>query len=368
LPCPVWDERQKEEIAMMDATTSALKETDSPLPAAGHDLEITGITFDEGKLWKPRYGSLFSYVPDDFQFEPAFQVLSSSLDLEIQVLFEIGEDQKVRFQSEDGEPEKVRCRSIEKPSAVLEHVSVTFVDEEKRACLLRWKRSDKDPLVMTYRIYCDKEGADDAFSRVEGGLYLTVIYKPKRAPSLEQIPKRSARESRSVKVIDFDKHGRPVYDLFLPDPDSIPETIELEPAVRAREGDRHGLTLELEIPGLVFETEAPLLLPRRAKVYPYQPDQRPRQLVRAETEVGDKVCNLEWQQGTERRSCRVGSTSPLCYLGATASFFFKTRAENPALKDLAAVLDVDPTVIQPPVCNDGVCIPPPNDPASGARG
>jgi hypothetical protein len=255
----------------------------------------------------------------------------------------------------------VRCRTIERPSAIPEQVSATFAGGNNRSCLLRWKRSIPDPFprVVTFQIFCDQEGPKDVFSQVEGGLYLSIIYKPKATQSLSPIRKQSSRSSRAVKVIGFDEHGRPTYDLFRPDPDSIPAEIELEPAVRAREGDLHHLDLELDIPGLVFETEAPA----KARVYPYQPEQRPRQLVRAETRGGDKICELEWSQGKDRQHCRVGSTSPLCYLGATASFFFKTRAEDRELEKIAELMDIDPTVIQPPVCNGDVCLPPPNDPA-----
>lgn len=358
----------------MTEITSAVEETETAIPEVPR-LTITDITFQEGKLWKPRYESLFHYVSEDLQLEPAFQVLSPDPDLEIEVLFEIREDQRVWFESEDGEPGKVRCRTIERPSAIPEQVSVTFAGGENRSCLLRWKRSIMDsppPRVTTFRIFCGQEGPKDVFTQVEGGLYLSIIYKPKAAPPLSPVRKQSSRSSRAVKVIGFDKHGRPTYDLFRPDPDSIPAEIELEPAVRAREGDLHHLDLELDVPGLVFETEAPAEPPgkAKAKVYPYHPEQRPRQLVRAETRAGDKICELEWKQGKDRKNCRVGSTSPRCYLGATATFFLKARAEDAALENVAAAaasLDIDPTVIQPPVCNGDVCLPPPNDPASGPR-
>lgn len=361
---------------MTDSITSALKATVSPLPIPRTDLEITGITFDEGKLWKPRYGSLFAYAPEieAFQLEPALQIIAPAGDLEIEVLFEIHADQAVRFLEDEEKPGSVRCRAIGDPKNANVAGLLSAAFEGERRCRLRWNRSALEKKVTTVRIFCQGEAGipEDPKTLVEGGLYLSLINSPKNADIFQAASKESPRKDSTIKAIGVDKHGRPVYDLFLPASEDVPETLELEPALRCREGDEHHFKVELDLPDpyhvLVFETEGP----GKVRVFPEQPPK----LTRADTLPGNRICVLTWKQGKDRFLCKTGdpiSTTPHCAQGATASFFFKTKIETgskaPGLvRRLSEVLDIDPTVIQPPVCYDGVCIPPPNVLDSGARG
>lgn len=354
---------------MMETLAPALEEADSPLPATLPDFEITDITFDEGKLWKPRYGSLFAYAPEieAFQFEPAFQIIAPPGDLEIEILFEIRADQAVWFREDEENPGSVRCRAIDEPKNANVAGLVSAAFEGERRCRLLWNRSALEKNVTTVRVFCQGEAGipEDPVTHVEGGLYLSLINRPKKGEIFEAASQTSLRKAWTIKVIGVDKHGRPVYDLFLPASEDIPATLELEPAFRCREGDEHQFKIELDLPSpysvLVFETEAP----GKAKVYP----KRPQKLTQADTHPGDKICELTWKQGKDRFLCKTGepiSTTPLCAQGATESFFFKTKIEAglniPKLvRRLSEELDIDPTVIQPPVCYDGVCIPPPND-------
>jgi len=364
---------------MLETTTSGLLEEEAELTVtAAPRLTISGVTFNEGRLCQPRYPKFFAYSREieNLQFEPAFQIIAPAKDLEIDVLFEIQADQGVWFASEVGDPGTVRCRAIDDPTTnnVAGLVSAAFDGDDRRRCLLRWKRSELSSKVTTIRIFCERSvPSTDPWDLVEGGLYLSVIDRPREPAELTPAFKVSPRADATVKIVGVDRYGRAIYDLFQPTPGGLPPALELEPAVRSREGDEHTFALELDLPDPYSSLAFATVSPGKARVTYLKPPERPRQLVTTDTKPGDKVCDLVWRQGYERSVCRTdepGSRTPLCTRGATATFFFETAAGPGALNAahrLAEVLEIDPTVIQPPVCtSDGVCLPPPNGKYSAA--
>jgi hypothetical protein len=324
-------------------------------------LEIKDITFAEGKLWRPRYGSLIDYsrAPEGLQIEPAFQIVSDQEGLEIEVVLEIRSDQGVTFELEG---KRVKCRLIDAPDTPVPPGLVSAaLDGSPERCRLRWNRTLGNGKLKVLRVFCQPVPEDDVFAKVEGGLYLAIIDRP-RKPVRVQEARTSAPAASAIQVVGIDRSGRPLYDLFKPEPSGIDSRLELEPAFRAWEEVPASFDITLNLPapysGLRFETEAP----GKVKVYPHHPPSRPAHLESAAAADDGKTCRIAWRKSTG--PCLPGTKKKRCFLGDPASFHFKLmdRGGTGELAALVEALDIDPTVIHPAPCTaDGVCMPPPDN-------
>jgi hypothetical protein len=374
-----------------------------------HKLVIPGITFEEGKLWKPRYPSLVEYgrLPG-IQVEPAIRLRAKN-PREVEITFEIAEGQGVTFVPEEG---GVRCRTIDKPrdeDIPIHGLVETRLEKEGRRCTLVWNQAAaNEPMVerfqdagrrkeiTTLRVFCQKkEGLpkeDEVMTAVEGGLYVALLYTPRdgemppvvdlKTPGFEKPAEESVATKPEIRVVAIDSHDRPVYDLFRPflaDTFLDPE-LELEPAFRVREWETVELDLVLAVqglPGLRWKSSR-----GEADVIPISAAEgRPRPLKTTESWPDEGRCRIRWVQETGRSACVDGSEEArrcYCHTGRTSSFLFSA---TPRLSDLVGPvpehflnhpgflkgdnpvkflsrINIDPTVIEPPTCTpDGVCIP-----------
>lgn len=350
------------------------------------ELHFGAISFqrEAGKiqLWEPRYNSLFDYgvTPENLRLDPGFQILAKEpTALWIRMTFEI-EDEEVRF-ADAGKG--LRCFSIEAPGVLGEAVpgivKVDWDPSNPKRCVVTWQQSLADEAereahgdpsrrrnVTVLRIACAATGpeADPVRNKVEGGVYVAIINKPRYSKGIDPIAGRKGQGKR-IEIIGIDEHARPVYNIFKADV-AVDPRLELEPAFRAIEGENLPVKIALRLdPVREFETTTPE--GKEVVVLNHSPAVRSLQLRRTDAEDNATVCSLEWCQQTARNVCREGSPDATlcnCTQGSVASFFMRLKPLDG--NDELAAVDIDPTVIQPPVCYDGVCIPI-NDRYSGAR-
>jgi hypothetical protein len=398
---------------MIEPLVDAAREAEGAQPLR-HSLVFDRITFQDGKLWKPRYPSLVQYdrLPG-IQVEPAIRIRTKK-PRQIELKFVIAEGQGVTFvpEGEGG----VRCRSIERPRE--EDVPIPGLVEarldNKRQCTLVWDQSaadhpikerfqdaDRRKEITTLRIFCQREEPvapgmdpeDEVLTAVEGGLYVAILHNPRdgEPPPIVDLTTPGFGE-RDVPIADFvkpevrvvaiDSHDRPIYDMFRPflEGTFLDPEIELEPAFRAREWEKIELDLVLDVAGL------PGLRWRgshgEADVIPVSAEGRPRPLQTTEVWPEEGRCRIRWVQETGRSACVTGTPEArrcYCQTGRTSSFLF---AAAPRLSDLVdphpqhfldhpgfrpgdtpvrflSRVNIDPTVIEAPTCTpEGVCIPP----------
>lgn len=340
------------------------------------ELDFGAIRFQRDaaggiQLWEPRYDSLFDYgvTPENVRLDPGFQILVQDTSLLIRMKLEI-KDEGARFLDEG---KGLQCFSIEAPGVLGTDVPGVFEVEwdqgNPRVCAVTWQQSladgDRRRDVTVLRIACAAAGpeADPVRNRVEGGVYVAIINKPRENVSIEPLSGQKSNEKR-IEIVGIDEHARPVYNVFKEDVVVDPR-LELEPAFRAIEGERLQLKIALRLnPVREFETTPD---GKEVVVLHHSPAVRSPQLRRTDAEEGATVCSVEWCQQTARDVCQVGSPDAAlsnCTQGFVASFFLRVKS----LKGEARIpVDIDPTVIQPPVCNGDVCIPPIGYSDSGAR-
>ena len=340
------------------------------------ELDFGAIRFqrdDAGgiQLWEPRYDSLFDYgvTPDNIRFDPGFQILVDDAALLIKMKLEI-QDEGARFADEG---QGLQCFSIEAPGVLGKDVPGIFEVEwdpgNPRVCAVTWQQSladqDRRRDVTVLRIACaaTEPEADPVRSKVEGGVYVAIINKPRESASIEPLSGRKSNQKR-IEIVGIDEHARPIYNVFKTGT-AVDPRLELEPAFRAIEGERLQVNIALCLdPVHEFETTPD---GREVAVLHHSPAVRSPQLRRTDAEEGATVCSVEWSQQTARNVCRVDLPDAKlsnCTQGFVASFFLRLKS----LKGEARLpVDIDPTVIQPPVCNGDVCIPPIGYSDSGAR-
>ena len=319
-------------------------------------LDINNISFKEGKLWQPRYETLidYSHVPEGFQFEPAFEVVSKESDQEIQVVFRIADTENVEFDP-DGKWDYLAL-------AGTPQVSVTLLSP--RSCQVDWTRSGDQSSLMSLRIACRHPGVEptDALDRIEGGVYLVIIDPGPSSTDPVQAPPRSnlvgaaapggapvpagglpagiPPKAGTIRLLKFDEHSRPVYNLFCGD---VPRELVQEPAFRVAHEQQFDLTIALDPPEAHFQVDAegkPVLsffIPGTFHV----------SLVGTTVDTNRKACTIQWhrpiKQSNEDRT------------KGTTIFNLNLDPVN------GRPVKIDPTVIEPPACDaNGVCSPPRN--------
>ena len=345
---------------------------------AGHDLEITGITFQDGDLCRPRYSTLFDYVraPKDARFEPGVQILRAGHLLRF--LFRIDEGARVEFLSDGGLPVVM---SVTEPYLDGPVPGLTAVLLDPVTCELTWNQEEANRMhnavvkVTALRLLCrllDREPTDP--EQVDGGLYLAIVNRPEEeAPDLG-IGDPGVPEPRTVKLLGSDFFGRPVYDLFRPEAQALlPFHLGLEPTILVREHEAVDLSVQVATrPGIDLRFERAMANPQEVQVHGYEPRGWPSQLRSAERQDFGRRCQMLWIEETGRQACTVGSSEQrmgYCVTGQVATFYleatledgfellFKTEEELAAWRKRGVRMQFDPTVIQPPSCTaSGICI------------
>lgn len=381
----------------------------APEPPEPIDLKIvlSNITFEDGKLWKPRYPSLLQYDRmRGIQLEPALLVRTKE-PMVARILFDIGEGQGITFVKEEGNRgSRVKCRSLDRPLDPEVPGLVEARWESETSCTLYWNQaaanayaqerfqdSSRSQEMTVLRLYCQggSEPADEwekAATAVEGGLYLVILYSPRegsRSRLIDLTPPNFPVVSREasqpeVQICDFDVHGRPVCDVFRPlleRADALDQDVELEVAFRAREGESVEMDLTLNVQDMALRWKD---LGGEAEVIPFGSQERPWQLQSARLLEDGKTCRIHWLQ---QQACRPNgpageseATLGDLTVGRAHSFLLKvdTSGENVeeelsqrfglldrhSLDRFIARMAIDPTVIEPPTCTpEGQCLPRP---------
>jgi hypothetical protein len=391
---------------MIDPLVAADPKPEGPRPLR-RSVVFDRITFKDGNLWQPRYGSLVRYDRlQKLQIEPGLRIRTKE-PLEVAITFELEAGHGVTFVREG---DRVKCRALENPEeAAIPGLVEARWDNETR-CTLVWNQSaanqimkdrfqdiDRRKEINTLRLFCQGGRTpvgewEKNVTAVEGGLYVALLYSPQDAdgppvadaapPVFPEPPEGGAPLKPEIRINDIDAHGRPVYDLFRPYLESVllDPDLELEPAFRVREGESVEIDLVLDIPDLRLQWRD---LRGEAEVMPFSSHGRPRQLQTTKNWPMEGRCRIRWLQETGRSTCVTGNpdaTRCYCTTGQASSFLFTAAAapvpglgredllrrlrEHPAFRPgddpekFFARVGIDPTVIEPPTCTpDGVCVP-----------
>jgi hypothetical protein len=364
---------------MIEALGNAtLTEIGASGQTAVHDLEITGITFQDGDLCRPLYSTLFDYgrTPTDARFEPGVQILRAGHRLRF--LFQIEEKARVEFLSDGGLPVVL---SITEPYLEGPIPGLTAVLLDPVTCQLTWDQEEADRAhnavvrVTALRLLCrllDREPTDP--EQVDGGLYLAIVNRPEEEGPDLGIGDRGVPEPRTIKLLGSDGCGRPVYDLFLPGAQTLmPSYLGLEPTIRVREHEKVDLSVQIAtLPGIDLRFERAPANPKEVEVHGYEPRGWPSQLRAAERQDFGRRCQMVWIEETGRHACTTGSAEKgmsYCVNGRVATFYltatleggferiFRKKSELAAWRKRGVRMQFDPTVIQPPSCTaSGICI------------
>lgn len=348
----------------------------SPVP-----LSITGISFENGNLARPRYPSLIDYealaqVFPGLQMEPAFQIRSKT-DGNVEMIFEIA-DEGIDFVP-DGKG--ARCESILHPGLLIGPLISNTLSGKQ--CRLVWDQSqakERDPQRITVlRLHCGKAGEPTPEEQVEGGIYIAILNQPRAPQSTIAARKDDAGvDAKQIRIIGFDSSGRPFYQLFKPmfEPGPgykpIPDNVELEIAFRIRESvilePQFVLDLPAEHDKVIFQPD----VHGDVGILGHNPEGRPPQLRSSRFGSSPKICRTKWVQDIGRSACTVDGDGCECYCthGHVSSFALMGVKDTEgritellhegvnsgdewkqAVRDLPSPFtDFDPTVIQPPVC------------------
>ncbi len=382
---------------MIEPLVDAVTEAEIPEPIEVK-IVLDRITFEDGKLWKPRYPSLIQYDRmRGIQVEPALLIRTKD-PLEVRVIFEIEKGQGVTFVKEEGN--RVKCRSLDRPLDQ-EVPGLEARWENETSCTLIWNQAaankhaqerfqdgNRSQEMTVLRLYCQggyqpADKWEEAVSAVEGGLYLAILYSPRAGgrslevqltrPDFPPLPRAAVQPE--VHISDIDLHGRPVCNLFRPHFENGPfldQDVELEVAFRAREGESVEMDLSLDVPDLGLRWKN---LGGEAEVIPFSSQgDRPWQLQSAKLLGDGKTCRIHWLQQTCRSNDRPEeSEAAPCdrTVGRVHSFLLKVDTSDEDVQEelrrrfnlvnldrVIARMAVDPTVIEPATCTpEGVCIP-----------
>lgn len=333
-------------IETLSSAPASLDQEDPVIPA----LEITGITFEDGDLSKPRYPSLIDHsrAPAEVQFEPGVQMISAD-PLQFTVLYRIDPSADVIFKQDGNDLPVVQSVAAAPDFGPVPGLSAELLDST--TCLLTWNQAAAASAVTALRILCEhSDGSFTPEELVEGGVYLAIVHRHQAGsePILGSAP--GSPESRTIKILGTDSQGRPRYDLYHPEVlANLPSDLELEISFRVREGERVQFSLLFSLaPGsdVQFQSVAGQVV--------VQPE-RPEQLRSAAPSVLGEKCTLVWVQETDLAAVE----------GQVSSFFLEASdvelpIEIPFGERAAFVrrrVQFDPTVIQPPSCtSSGICI------------
>lgn len=318
--------------------------------ASGYDLQLTGITFHEGDLCQPRYPMLFNYdrAPQGVRFEPGVQILVPGRQLQFLFQLEAG----VEFLVVDGRPVVV---SVAYPSATsIPGLTAVLPDpDDPTTCLLTWDQAEAErvfggPIKVTaLRLRCMVNRVTTPGEEADGGVYLAIVNRPKEAHVDLGIGDAGQLEPDTIKMLGSDPQGRPVYDLFQPDAlPAVPSDLSLEPTVRVRSNEEVKLSLLLATPEILEFKQAPGN-PGQVQVNPFEPPVWPPELQNAAWKEDGLRCDLIWRQGPKTSG----------HTGCVSTFYLDVwQPVLGGVGPMQRLMQVDPTVIQPPSCTGSICV------------
>lgn len=343
---------------------------------AGYDLEITRITFRDGDLCQALYPTIFDYAraPQGARFEPGLQILQAGHLLRFLFQLEEGEEGKgVKFLTDpEGNPV---IQSVTDPYSDKPIPGLTAVLIDSVTCELTWdqeaaNRAHGDFVKVTaLRLVClplDRQPTDPEL--VDGGLYLAIVNRPEETGPDLGIGDPGAPEPQTIKVLGSDVFGRPVYDLFLLEAQTLlPPYLGLEPTVCVREHEVRDVAIQIStLPGIDLRFERALANPAEVRVHGYEPQGWPTQLRAAEREDEGRRCQVLWIEETGRSGCTIGSPEKgqnYCLVGLITTFYLEAFLKDgfhllpESWRRRGVRMQFDPTVIQPPSCTaSGICI------------
>jgi hypothetical protein len=308
-------------------------------------VQITGITFQDGDLCSPRYPTLFDEDrAKGLRFEPGFQILS--LDRTFEFLVQLDPEGGVEL---DRIVLPLNARSL--PPGLKTEWPDPFT------CLLTLGSPFEK--VTALRLPCHPTGREITEEEiVYGGVYLAIVNReePMTKWHFAVVAEPGEPEELTIKLLGLDGFGRPVYDLFVADALSeLPPDLVLEPTFRVQGFEKVSLAIRIATPPeLDLRFRKALRDPAQVKVEPFEPDLKPPQLRSAVREDEGRRCGMVWVAGQSGTSVGAASTF---YLeadwqpqGAGHRSFLRQHGVR------AVRVQLDPTVIQPPSCNGGICV------------
>jgi len=342
-------------------------------PATPYDLEITGITFKGGDLCRALYPTIFDYVraPQDTRFEPGVQILRPGNVLRF--LFQIKDGQGVEILTDDaGFPV---IESVTDPHGPVAGLTAARLDP--LTCELIWDQEAANKAhggfvkVTALRIVCrplNRQPKDPEL--VDGGLYLAIVNRPEEGGPDIGIGDAGQPEPQTIKMLGSDVFGRPVYDLFLAETQTLlPPYLGLEPTICVREHEVKDVAIQIATQaGIDLRFDRAFANPEEVRVHGYEPPGWPPQLRDAAREEQGKRCQLRWIEETGRRDCKTGNPAQeqnYCLVGQIATFYLEAFLKDgfdllpEEWRCRCVRMQLDPTVIQPPSCTaSGICVTP----------
>ncbi len=342
-------------------------ETEATTATETATLELVDIYFADNDLTRPLYRKLINYpvgeLDPHFQVDLGVQVGRSLGRLEI--TFELRADLGVQFASDPADSQRVKVRDLAFPDGA--PVGVEALLQSSRRCVFTWTRIPMEMArVRAFRIYCQKANPTTP-ENVYGGLFLALIDQPRLGIPGSQTGSDEPVESLAkLRLIGSDDNGRPLYNIFKDYSDLISAgaDLEIEPTYRIYERQELRFDVKLEVPGSelwTFNHQLIFLEPPSARSL----------FAIAFPEVDS--CHFSWtRKDTGLESPSTGSVSTF-HLGVNPGGDLlerlRSRIEEALLikipKDDPDVLKlifsrfeslIDPTVIEPPRCTNGICV------------
>jgi len=318
------------------------------------DIRFANFPIGSGKdLTRPLYPTLVDYPEqpvDPTQIDLGIHVGSGVDKLDIRLALQ--PEGGVSFRQEGLDPQRVKVRELTDPeNSNPLGVSASFDKlDDRTSCTFHWEREQTGgvPQVRAFRIFCQQSSVGDIveppdWEKVYGGLFVAIIDKPRPGAIGDlnsPVPRPVCGPASLVdlKLVGVDAHGRPLYNIFknykqFLDPDDA--DLEIEPTYRLYESEL--ATQELDVTfGLndlgAFNGRLNLLAPMST-----------RSLFGCTFQGGNKSCRLGWRR-TETGDQPSQAGVVTCDLGLSLA---SLPGRSPS---------VDPTVIEPPRCMDGICV------------
>lgn len=353
-------------IETLGSVVASLDQEDPVIP----DLEIHGITFQDGDLSKPLYPSLIDHAraPEGVQFEPGVQIRSGQRDLTF--LFRIDPKPEVKVEFERDAADLPVIESMDSlPGTGIAGVVARSLPDSKSA-QLTWRQSEARSEVTALRLRCrhtpPQIPSDPEL--VDGGVYLVIVNRPMVHGEELAGGDPGPLEPDTITILGTDSGGRPIYDLYHREAlTDMSSDLSFEPTFRVREGEKVDLSMR-------FAPDVDLrFLPapgnhQEVAVEGYQPPGWPPQVRGAARDDLGKRCRLQWVQDLGRSLCTTSNMEVnqqgYCRSGHVTSFLLTAFIGEEVMhfwqvaeKDKRRL--IDPTVIQPPNCtSSGICIKP----------
>jgi hypothetical protein len=246
-------------------------------------------------------------------------------------------------------------------------VSVTLVDGNPRACRVVWNRTP-GARITALRIVCRHEAGepsseDDGVARtvVEGGVYL-VILDGGEARAFPEPAQRQGYQGQPgrVQVVDINEaNSQPVFDLFHAEFSHL-ASIAPEPAFRVAHGESIEFPLALDLPPEYQDVRFKVDAEGQVAMSYAVPGWKPEELKSSRAGEDGRLCTWQWSRPGQA-SCALDPTAQGCTQGRTANLYAQLDPGplRGRLGDAFALVNVDPTVIDPPACDaSGVCTKP----------